>query len=351
MISLGAMKSGMSEPRRIGVIGCGQQAPKHIGGLSQAAGAGRIEIVAADVMDGAAEALAGRIDGVMPAASVDAVFDDPKVDGIVLCTPTPSHAALIRQAIAAGKDFLVEKPLCEDYTEAKALEAETTATGRIGMVGYIYRYAPPFEQAAAALAGARETGEAAALGRVTAATLRVGGRGSRQPWKHLKATGGGAINEMLVHMLDLAIWYFGPPAEAELLTSKLLRPERLIQGEMHKVDAEDYVVVRLASAAGVEIMIQADLITPAFAQSLEAQGENGSLIASVTPNVASKLFVDQPRAGFAQGWTDIGGAADFYVGQSRAFLDAIQSRKQPDRGALGDAVALMQTVEKLRAAL
>lgn len=341
----------MTDPIKIGVIGCGQQAPKHIGGLLQAAGATGVEIVAADVMEGAAERLASNFESVTAAASVDAIFEDPGVDGVVLCVPTPAHAPLIRRAISSGKDFLVEKPLCEDFGEALALDAETQASGCIGMVGYIYRYAPPFEQAAKALAGARETGEAAALGRVTAATLRVGGRGSRQPWKHRTETGGGAINEMLVHMLDLAIWYFGPPAEVELLTSKLLRPQRMIQGELHAVDAEDFVIVRLASAAGVEIVIQADLVTPAFAQSLEAQGENGSLMASVTPNVASKLFIDKPRGGFEKGWTDIGGKADFYIGQSGAFLDAIASRQPPGRGALGDAVALMQTVEKLRAAL
>lgn len=336
----------MSKKLKIGVIGCGQQAPKHIGGLMKSGG---VEIVAADVLDGAAEKLANQIPGVTPAASVDAVLEDPAVDGVVLCVPTPAHAPLIRKAIANGKDFLVEKPLCQDYAEAKALDAETKAAGRIGMVGYIYRYAPPFEQAAKALAGARENGDAAALGRVAACTIRVGGRGSRQPWKHQKATGGGAINEMLVHMLDLAIWYFGPPKHAELLTSKLLRPQRMIQGEMHDVDAEDFVVVRLESAAGVEILIQADLITPAFAQSLEAQGENGSLIVSVTPNVSSKLFLDQAQGGFDKGWTDIGGQADFYVGQSGAFLDAIRNRAQPDRGALSDAVALMETVERLRA--
>jgi len=340
----------MSKPMKVGVIGCGQQAPKHIGGLIKAAGPAGVEIVAADVLEGAAERLAGQIEGVAPAASVDAVFDDPDVDGVVLCVPTPAHAPLIRQAIQAGKDFLVEKPLCEDDAEARALAAEVRDAGRIGMVGYIYRYAPPFETASKALAGALETGEAAALGKVAACTIRVGGRGSRQPWKHRKATGGGAINEMLVHMLDLAIWYFGPPKTAELLVSKLLRPQRLIQGEMHDADAEDFVVVRLESAAGVEILIQADLITPAFAQSLEAQGENGTLIASVTPNVASKLFIDQPRGGFDKGWTEIGGSADFYIGQSGAFLEAMATRTPPERGALDDAVALMETVARLRAA-
>lgn len=340
----------MAKSVKIGVIGCGQQAPKHIGGLMQAAGDGGVEIVAADVMDGAAARLAEQNPGVTAAASVDAVFDDASVDGVVLCVPTPAHAPLIRRALAAGKDFLVEKPLCEDFDEAKALDAETKAAGQIGMVGYIYRYAPPFEQAAKALAGARETGVAAALGQVAACTIRVGGRGSRQVWKHRKETGGGAINEMLVHMLDLAIWYFGPPKHAELLTSKLLRPQRMIQGEMQDVDAEDYVVARLESATGVEILIQADLITPAFAQSLEAQGANGSLIASVTPNVASKLFIDQAQGGFDKGWTDLGGQADFYIGQSGAFLDAIRTRTPPERGALADAVALMETVARLRAA-
>jgi len=336
----------MSKMTRIGIIGCGQQAPKHIKGLLQAGG---VEIVAADVMDGAADRLAGQIPEVTPYANVEDVFQDDAVDGVVLCVPTPAHAPLIRQAIAAGKDFLVEKPLCESFAEAEKLDAEVKAAKRIGMVGYIYRYAPPFEAAAKALAGARETEDSAALGKVSAAILRVGGRGSRQPWKHQKATGGGAINEMLVHMLDLAIWYFGPPAEAELLTSKLLRPQRMIQGKMHTVDAEDFVVVRMTSAAGVEILIQADLITPAFAQSLEAQGENGSLMASVTPNVASKLMIDQPRGGFDKGQTDLGGNADFYIGQSAAFLEAIRTRQAPDRGALGDAVALMRTVESLRA--
>jgi len=341
----------MSEKLKIGVIGCGQQAPKHIGGLRAAANGRPIEIVAGDVADGAADRLAERLDGVTAAASVDAVFDDPEVSGVVLCVPTPAHAPLIRKALASNKDYLVEKPLCESFDEARALEAETAGANQIGMVGYIYRYAPPFEAAARALAGARDDGEAAALGKVSAAIFRVGGRGSRQPWKHLQETGGGAVNEMLVHMLDLAIWYFGPPAETQLLSSKLLRPRRMIQGEMHEVDAEDFVVARFASAAGVEVLIQADMITPTFAQSLEVQGENGTLMASVTSNVASQIVIDQARGGFEKGATDIGGSADFYVGQSAAFLEAIQTRTPPERGALGDAVSLMRTVERIRAAL
>ncbi len=339
----------MTTPMRIGVIGCGQQAPKHIEGLQAAAP--DIEIVAADIAQGAADKLAAAMPGVAAAPNVEAVLADPGVQGVVLCVPTPAHAPLIRQAIAAGKDYLVEKPLCGNLAEAKALHSETATAGRIGMVGFIYRYAPAFEAAAKALAGARKTGESAALGRVAAAVFRIGGRGSRQPWKHMQASGGGAINEMLVHMLDLAIWYFGEPVETELLSSKLLRPQRMIQGEMCTVDAEDFVVARMRTMSGVEVLIQADLITPAFAQSLEVQGENGTVIASVTPNVASKLFVMADRPDFPAGWTDIGGKANFYVGQSAAFLEAIRTRRPPDRGGLGDAVTLMETLDRIRGGL
>ncbi len=340
-----------SKPLKIAIIGCGQQAPKHIDGLLKAAGPGGVEIVIADTVEAAVQRLAAQKPAVTAAPSVDAVFEDPSIDGVVLCVPTPAHAPLIRRAIAAGKDYLVEKPLCEDAGEARALDAETRAAGRIGIVGYIYRYAPVFVDTAKALEGARETGDAAALGRMTLAHFRIGGRGSRQPWKHRLATGGGAINEMLVHVLDLAIWYFGPPKTVELVTSKLLRPKRLIQGEMHDVDAEDYVVVRMASAGGAEILIEADLLTPAFAQSFEAQGENGSLVASVTDQVKSSLFLLEARGGFEAGATPLGGGdSDFYVGQEGAFLEAIRTRSAPARGALSDAVTLMNVVDRLKAA-
>lgn len=37
---------------------------------------------------------------------------DPAVDCVIVSTPTPSHAPLIRQALEAGKHVFAEKPLC-----------------------------------------------------------------------------------------------------------------------------------------------------------------------------------------------------------------------------------------------
>ena len=52
--------------------------------------------------------------------------------------------------------------------------------------------------------------------------FRLGRRGSHKAWKHRAQTGGGAANEMLVHMLDLALWYFGEPESATRLAGDIL---------------------------------------------------------------------------------------------------------------------------------
>src|SRR5260221_9464594 len=107
--------------------------------------------------------------------------------------------------------------------------------------------------------------------------MRIGGRGSAALWKHRRAEGGGAINEMLVHMLDLAVWYFGPIERAELMMEDVFRPQRVIGGKTESVDAEDFVLARFWTRGGIPVVIQADLLTPSFTQMIEIQGDNGTL--------------------------------------------------------------------------
>lgn len=218
---------------KVALIGCGKQAPKHISGLRKVPG---VEIILADVQPAVAQELAAK-EKLPWVASPDEVFVDPTIQAVDICTPTPTHAGLIMQALSTGKDFFCEKPLCQTAEEARSIAAKTTETGRIGMVGFVYRFAPVFELGHQILDGVAAGGSSPTLGKIVTAFFRLGGRGSHQLWKHRRATGGGAISEMLVHMLDLAMWYFGPISETELLTCDLLRPTRMIHGHLEQVDA------------------------------------------------------------------------------------------------------------------
>lgn len=330
---------------KIAVIGCGKQAAKHISGLRRIDG---VELVLADKDPALARAL-GAKEGLPWVDAVDAVFADGSVAAIDVCTPTGTHGALIGRALDGGKDFFCEKPLCETAEEARAIRAYADRAGRIGMVGYIYRFAPVFELFRDILSGARESGRSVVLGELATATIRIGGRGSHALWKHRKATNGGAINEMLVHMLDLATWYFGRVRRAEILARDLLRPRRMIDGRLAEADAEDFVLVRCDTEAGFPVFLQADLVTPAFTQSFEVQGDNGTLVGSIQPEMPQFVFVIEPAGSFKAGRTDLAVApANMFESQMAAWVEAIRTRTPPDRCTLEDSVRVIEAVEMLR---
>ena len=333
-------------PLTVGIIGCGKQAPKHLRGFQ----ADRdVEIVLGDIDEARARALA-ESEGVRW-APVDEILADPSIAAVDLCTPTTTHAGLIEQAVLSGKAFLCEKPLCQTLAEAERIGRAVLAHEAIGMVGFVYRLVPAFEVGAEVMKGVAETGTSAVLGRVVSATFRIGGRGSHRLWKHRRETGGGAINEMLVHMLDLALWYFGDAREVVVHRRELLQPQRVIDGVEYAVDAEDYVVVSVRTEGGVEVLIQADLITPAFSQSVEVQGANGTFRGSITADALSFVHTLKAVEGWPAGRNLIDTTqTDFFQAEVRTFLEAVREGRAPVLGNVLDAVRLMRVVEEIRTA-
>lgn len=70
------------------------------------------------------------------------VLADPNVDGVVLATPAVTHFEMARQAMEAGKDVYVEKPLALKVEEGAELARLAERRGRIVMVGHILQYHP-----------------------------------------------------------------------------------------------------------------------------------------------------------------------------------------------------------------
>jgi predicted dehydrogenase len=179
--------------------------------------------------------------------------------------------------------------------------------------------------------------------------MRIGGRGSAALWKHRRDSGGGAISEMLVHMLDLAIWYFGRITSAEVMMREIYRPRRSINGVAEVADAEDFVLVRCSTEAGVPVIIEADLLTPAFSQNIEIQGDNGTLVGSIQADWPQFVFTIQEAGGFPVGRTDLSGKrADMFRAQMAAFIRAVAERRQPDRCTLTDSVHVLEALDLIR---
>jgi UDP-2-acetamido-3-amino-2,3-dideoxy-glucuronate N-acetyltransferase len=84
---------------------------------------------------------------------------DPDVAGVVIATPAATHGRLVRQALLAGKDVFVEKPLCLMVEEGEELVRLASKRHRILMVGHVLWYHP-------AVLKLKELVEAGELGRV-----------------------------------------------------------------------------------------------------------------------------------------------------------------------------------------
>src|SRR5215831_3003334 len=70
------------------------------------------------------------------------VLVDEAIQGVAIATPAEAHAEGVREALLAGKDVFVEKPLCLSVEEGERLVALAKKTNRILMVGHLLWYHP-----------------------------------------------------------------------------------------------------------------------------------------------------------------------------------------------------------------
>ncbi len=75
-------------------------------------------------------------------SSYEVVLGDSDIDGVVIAAPAETHYKLAREALSAGKNVYVEKPLALKLEEARELIAMAEKSKLILMVGHILRYHP-----------------------------------------------------------------------------------------------------------------------------------------------------------------------------------------------------------------
>jgi predicted dehydrogenase len=137
---------------RVGVIGCGEVSQIiHLPTLAQLAD--QFEVTA--LCDVSATALHGVADAWGVAHRCDdarALVARSDVDVVLVADPDAFHAEHTLAAIAAGKDVLVEKPMCLGLRDCDEIVAAAEAAGAIVQVGYMRRHAHAMAEAKRALA-------------------------------------------------------------------------------------------------------------------------------------------------------------------------------------------------------
>ncbi len=124
----------------LALAGAGAFGAKHLAGLARIDG---VEVAAiVDPVDGVATRVAEST-GVPDAyTDLDDVLERDDIDGVILATPTPVHAAQAIACLDAGKHVEVEIPLCDNLTDGLAVVAAQQRSGKVAMCGHTRRFNP-----------------------------------------------------------------------------------------------------------------------------------------------------------------------------------------------------------------
>ena len=145
-----ARAQGANDKIRLGLIGAGSRGNQLLDSFFKQANA---EIVAiADVDDKHTEETIARTKkekGNTPQGARDyrAMLDRKDVDGVIIATPDHWHAMPAIQAVLAGKDVYVEKPVAHNVAEGQAMLRAARKTGKIMAVGTQQRSSSHFQKA------------------------------------------------------------------------------------------------------------------------------------------------------------------------------------------------------------
>lgn len=265
--------------------------------------------------------------------SLDEALRQP-FDAAVICSPAHLHVAMARQLVARRIATLVEKPLGVTLDGTAELVTEAAVTGTPMAVAYIYRCLPAIE----AVRGLLASGE---LGRIVE-IVAVGGQhfplyrpAYREIYYTRHATGGGAIQDALTHVVNAGEWLVGPVTGAFADAA-----HRVLEG----VDVEDtvHVVARHGEVLGSYALNQHQAPNES---TITVLCERGAVRAEI--HNARWLTCREPGAAWEVRETFAGARDDAFVRQAALFLDCVEGRGPP-RCSLAEG---LQTLRVNRALL
>lgn len=186
------------------VVGVGSIGERH---LRCFLATGRAEAVFVEVNPTLRQTIAERY-GVCGFASLDeALATQPTV--AVVAVPAHLHITIATQLAERGLHLLIEKPLSTSTDGIDHLQQIVRERGLIAGVAYVYRSHPLLTAMRTALQDGR-FGRPVELIAVSGQHFPTYRPGYRQIYYTDRATGGGAIQDALTHVLNAGEWLLGP---------------------------------------------------------------------------------------------------------------------------------------------
>lgn len=128
----------MTTSVKVAVVGAGAFGIQHLDAISRLNEAEVVALVGTDLQ--ATHEIAGRYGIARASAELDEILARPEIEAVILCTPTPLHAAQAITCLQAGKHVQVEIPLADSLDDAETVALWQERTGLVAMCGHTRRF-------------------------------------------------------------------------------------------------------------------------------------------------------------------------------------------------------------------
>ena len=190
---------------KTGIIGCGKVAHLHAKALQNLAESDFVAVWSRT--PSTAEKFSEQY-GVKPYRDISQMVRQEALDLVIICTPHPFHRDPTNQAMEAGANVLVEKPLASSLDDCDSMIETAEKCGKsLGVISQRRWYAPVMRVKQAIDQG--KIGDPV-LGTINMLGWRDEAYYNADPWRgSWMEEGGGVLVNQAPHQLDILLWYMG----------------------------------------------------------------------------------------------------------------------------------------------
>lgn len=196
----------MTSPRRrVLVVGVGSIGERHTRCFLAT---GQAEVSICEPSAALRQAVAERYGIERAFGDLDSALAD-RPQAVVICTPAQLHIPIAIAAAQAGAHLLIEKPLGTSLDGIEELKTQLAERKLTASVAYVLRAHPALAAMRAAIVGGR-FGEPLEIVAASGQHFPLYRPAYREIYYKDRATGGGAVQDALTHVVNAAEWLVGP---------------------------------------------------------------------------------------------------------------------------------------------
>lgn len=233
---------------RVGVVGTGYMGENHVRIYSEMEDVKLMGI--SDPNSSRVKELATKYD-TLPFADHKKMLEKTKLDAISIAAPTTLHCPLVLDALQAGVDVLVEKPIADSVENATAMIESAEEMDRHLMVGHIERFNPAVQKL-------KEIVDSGVLGRIVSVSARRVG-----PYNP-RIRDVGVILDIGVHDIDIISYIYG---------MKVNQVYAIAGSDIHS--SEDHATIQLRLNHSYSGLVETNWLTPKKIRKLTVVGLKG----------------------------------------------------------------------------